>query len=82
MSVTYALQVPAASIAVSLTVPLLQEKVYGVVPPVAVENADPVVSPLQRTLLITVEVIDRTTGSVIVTVSVSVQLFASVTVTV
>jgi hypothetical protein len=51
------------------------------VPPLAVTVAEPVLSPLQATFVLSVIVAVSTGGSVIVTVAVAVQLLSSVIVT-
>ena len=58
-----------------------QTKLYGVFPPLKLVEIAPLVSPLQSTF-VTLLVITKSPGSVIVILSVVEQPFASVTVTV
>jgi hypothetical protein len=63
-------------------VEVLHAKVYGVVPPVPLAVADPLLPPLQLTFVFATVEAANTAGSVIVTLDVLVHKFASVTVTV
>jgi hypothetical protein len=63
-------------------VEVLHAKVYGVVPPVPLAVADPLLPPLQLTFVFANVDAANTAGSVIVTLDVLVHEFASVTVTV
>jgi len=82
-SVIVTVYVPAANPELIAAVPpLLHAYVYAVVPPEAEAVADPSDAPLQLTLVGVPMAAVNTVGCVIVTVSVSVQPFASVTVTV
>ena len=85
-SVTVNVYVPGAkfdksSVVPTTLVPSLHEKLYAVVPPVTVTAIEPLSSPLQVELT---EVFDalKTVGSVIVWLTVAVQLSASLIVTV
>ena len=81
-SVTVTLYVPATNpVAVAVVCPLFQLYVYGDVPPVCEAVACPSFNPLQLTLLSVVALDTKAAGSVIVVLELSVQPFASVTVT-
>ena len=66
----------------AVVAPLLQANEYPAVPPEAEALAPPSLPPLQLTFESKTAAATNTVGCVIVIVSVSVQLFASITVTV
>ena len=66
----------------AVTDPFDQLNVYGDVPPLPAAVADPLVPPLQLTLVLALIVAVTAVGWVIVTVAVAEQLFKSLTVTV